>query len=482
MTFETFETYAERLLRSDEVPGAAVAAARSGTVVYARGFGAADRDAGIPAGPDTIFGVASVTKSFTAAAVMRLADDGRLSVDDPVVEYLPEFRLPRGDAPAVRIHHFLTHTPGFPPLPSRWYAFGASAREDSDGTPPPVDVGARPPFETPEDLMSYLANGDWTPLGPPGACFSYCNEGYALLDAIVARVSGRPYTRYVAETILEPAGLTSTAFGPPPPHPPAGAMPMPPGGVTTPYIAKKANGRRMILPARTWWYSEVWHPAGGICSTVTDLARYLELYRTGGMVGGRRVLSERAVAAMTRPHVRVGPGQGYGYGLSVLPEYRGGVLVGHHGGRRSISAQIAVVPSRGAAVAVLANLADAPVSAIAYGLVNVLDGADPDVPPIVYPEYACPPERLRVYAGEYRSAEGTLVRVSADGAMLTIVADDMRLATRPVGPDAFVVRPHGLEQYVHFLVDGRPGAGAAARAVAYGSRIIARSGPPPHTA
>jgi CubicO group peptidase (beta-lactamase class C family) len=334
---KAFESYAERLLSRDEVPGAAVAASRNGIPVYARGFGAADRETGVPAGADTVFGVASVTKSFTAAAIMSLADLGRVSMDDPVVEYLPEFRLPkgRGDASAIRIRHFLTHTPGWPPLASRWYAFGASAREDPDGTLPPVDVFARPPFETAPDLMTYLAESEWTPLGPPGACFSYCNDGYALLGEIIARVSARPYTRYVTETIFEPAGLTTTAFGPPPTPAPADANPSKgSGGVTTPYVATKANGRRTIAPARTWWYSEVWHPAGGICSTATDLLRYLELYRTGGLVGGRRILSERATAAMVRSHVTVGPNQGYGYGLSVLPDYPGGALVEHSGGRR----------------------------------------------------------------------------------------------------------------------------------------------------
>jgi CubicO group peptidase (beta-lactamase class C family) len=416
-----------------------------------------------------------VTKSFTAAAVMRLADEGRLSVDDPVVEYLPEFRLPRGDASAVRIHHFLTHTAGVPPLPSRWYAFGTSARDDPDGSPPPVDVRARAPFETPEDLMTYLAEGDWTPLGPPGTYFSYCNEGYALLGAIIARVSGRPYTRYVAEAILEPAALTATAFGPPADRAARAAA----GRVTTPYITKKTNGERRALPARTWWYSEVWHPAGGICSTVTDLLRYLEIYRTGGRsAGGRRILSERAVATMARPHIMTEPGEGYGYGLSVVPDYRGGALIEHSGGRRSISAFVAVVPSCGLAAAVLANLADAPVRAIAQGLLNALEGIRPDTPALVYPDYACPDGRFPVYAGEYRSGEGTVLRVETEtrptGTGLVITADDERMPARPVGPDAFVVKPRGVDQYVRFFVE--PGA-SRAHGVFAGGRMIARTAP-----
>jgi CubicO group peptidase (beta-lactamase class C family) len=466
---KAFEIYAEGLLKRYGVPGVAAAASRDGGVVYARGFGSADVERGISVGPDTVFGVASVTKSFTAAAITRLAETGRLTVEDPVMEYMPEFRMPRGDAAAIRIHHFLTHTPGFPPLPSRWYAFGASARADPDGTTPPVSVDARPPIGTPEDLMAYLAGDDWTPLGPPGAQFSYCNEGYALLGAIVARVSGRSYIRYVTEEILEPAGLRRTAFGPAPPWPSTGATPA--GNVATPYIVRKGNGGREIVPARTWWYSDTWNPAGGICSTVTDLLRYLELYRTGGTVGPQRILSPHSVAATIRPHLMVGPGQGYGYGLGVLPDYRGGPLIEHGGGRRSISAHVAVAPFKGLAVAALANLADAPVRALAHGLLNALQDVAPEMPAIAFPDFACPEERLAAYAGEYRSREGTVLRIAPTDGRLAIEADGDRLSGRPVGPHAFAVDTRGTEQYVRFLI----GEGDRARAVAYGGRIIART-------
>lgn len=457
----TFEAYADALLGRYAVPGAAAAASRDGKVVFARGFGAADRERGVPAAPETVFGVASVTKSFTAAAIMRLAGDRRLSVDDPVVEYLPELRVPRGDASAIRIHHFLTHTPGFPPLPSRWYAFGASARLDAEGAPPPVPVESRPPFATAGDLMTYLAETDWTPLGPPGAYFSYSNEGFALLGEIVARVSGRPYERFVTEEIIRPLGLTRTAFGPKP------AAPV--EGMTTPYIVRGRDGAREIVPAKTWWHSEVWDPAGGICSTVLDLLRYLDVYRGGS---GRGVLSERAIAAMLRPHAPTGPGQAYGYGFAIIPDYWGAALVEHGGGRRSISAHVACVPSRGTAVTVLANLADAPVRTIAHGLLNVLEGRAPASAVISHPDYEAPAGRLEGFAGEYRSGEGSLVLARVADGRLELEADGERLPARAVGPDAFTVTVRGAEQYVRFLRnDGNP-----AWAVAYGSRTIRRTG------
>ena len=461
-----FEAYTLELAREHKIPGLAVVAARDGFTVYARGFGFADVEHAIPAGADTVFGVGSVTKSFTAAAIMRLQDAGRLSAGDPAVKYLPELRIPGGDATKITIHHFLTHTAGLPPLPSRWYAFARSALADPEGEAPPVPVAARPPIETPEDLMAYLAESDWVPLGPPGAQFSYSNEGYALLGAIVARVSGRAYARYVIEEILEPAGLHHTTFGPRP-----DSIPL---GMATPYISRADAGQGDVVPARSWWYSETWLPAGGVCSTAADLVRYLELFCTGGTVGGRRILSEARVAAMTGPHIEVWPGVGYayGYGLSVLQDYRGGALFEHGGGRRSISAHVAGVPARGLAVVALANLANVPVRAIANGLLNVLAGMPVETPPLSFPDYACPAERLAAYVGEYRSGEGAILRVRIDGAVLVIDADGLQLTARPVGVDAFVVRPRGTDQYVRFLMDDS----GRARAILYGLRIIARAG------
>lgn len=466
-----FEAYTLGLVREHKTPGLVVMAAQNGVVTYARGFGYADVERGTAAGVDTAFGVASVTKSFTAAAIMRLQDVGRLSASDPVVWYLPEFRVPGGDATKITIHHLLTHTAGLPPLPSRWYAFARSALVDPEGETPPVPVDARHPIDTPEDLMAYLGEIDWAPLGPPGAQFSYSNEGYVLLGAIAARVSGQPYTRYVIDEILEPAGLRHTTFGPRPDSTPP--------GMATPYIARTRNGQREVVPARSWWYSEVWLPAGGICSTAADLIRYLELYRTGGRIGREWILSEASVAAMVSPHVEVWPGLGYayGYGLSMLRDYRGTALLEHDGGSRSISAHVAVVPARGLAVVALANLADAPVVAIADGFLNVLDGLPPETPPLALPDHACPVERLAAYAGEYRSGEGEILRARAEGEVLVIDADGLQFAARPVGVDAFAVRPRGTDRYLRFLMDDS----GRVRAILYGMRIIARtgsSGPP----
>src|SRR5438552_1762112 len=117
-----FEAWAERLLVEADAPGAAVALWRDGAPVYAAGIGYRDREAGMRADEDTVFGTGSVTKSFTALAIMQLTEAGKLALHDPLTTHLPELKLTSGDAGAITIHHLLTHTAGFPPLPGRHYA------------------------------------------------------------------------------------------------------------------------------------------------------------------------------------------------------------------------------------------------------------------------------------------------------------------------------------------------------------------------
>ena len=125
------QAFTRGMMAEHGVPGLAVAVARDGAEVYAEGFGTREIGTDAPVTPDTIFGVASVTKSFTALAIMQLHEAGKLSVDDPVTRYLPAFRTPDAEATrAITLHHFLTHTSGLPPLPSRFFAFARSMEGD----------------------------------------------------------------------------------------------------------------------------------------------------------------------------------------------------------------------------------------------------------------------------------------------------------------------------------------------------------------
>lgn len=461
-----FEAHAEEMMAAYDLPGLAVAMARRGIAVYARGFGHRDREAGLEVTPDTVFGIGSITKSFTCLAIMQLQEEGRLSVHDPVVRYLPEFRTPDPEATRrMTIHHFMTHTAGLPPLPTLFYALARSMEGDPsvENFPLQIDTAGHGPIDTYDQLLEFLANHPYALLGPPGARFSYSNDAYALLGCIVERVAGEPYERFVQRRILEPAGMTRTTFD----LEVLGSFPE----VTTLYATRNAEGREEVFRAPQWWHAPAMTAAGFIRSTVRDLLRYLEVYRTGGLVNGERILEPDSVAQMVYPHVACAPGMAYGYGLMLTPEYHGLSLVEHGGGIKGVSAYVSVVPEAGLSAAVLTNLAAVPSGEILLGAVNAAVGLPLGTRRATFAPYACPADRLPAYVGEYRSGEGAAVSVTAEDGALVFETMGKRLPARPVGEHAFAIRHKEDEMYARFELGGD----GAAEALVFGFRIIGRA-------
>ena len=178
---------------------------------YFKGFGTRDLENNRPVTDQTVFGLASVTKSFTALAIMQLAERGLLSPQDPVTKYLPEFGISQFDANAVTIEHLITHTAGIPPLPTLGYSIRGNTERDlapkSDEQEKPF-----PRIDTIEQLLDYIAKGEYKMLGAAGSYLSYSNDTYGLLGEIIKSVSGQPYEEYVRQHILQPLGMSRSTF------------------------------------------------------------------------------------------------------------------------------------------------------------------------------------------------------------------------------------------------------------------------------
>src|SRR5699024_8199746 len=144
--------------------------------------------------PDTVFGVGSITKAFTAVAILQLQEKGKLSVNECVTKYLPEFKTPNeAQTKQMTIHHFLTHSSGLPPLATLMGAVKKSMKNDpkfekDQHQENPLDTIQ--PIDTYSELMDAIVKAEFTPLGAPGTEFSYSNDAYALLGAIIERISG----------------------------------------------------------------------------------------------------------------------------------------------------------------------------------------------------------------------------------------------------------------------------------------------------
>jgi CubicO group peptidase (beta-lactamase class C family) len=452
---KALDEFAARWMRRWKVPGASLALVERGRPTFARGYGFRDRENELPTSARTVYGVASITKSFTALAILRLEEEGKLSTQDPVLRHLPEFRTP--DARATRritLHHFLTHSSGLPPLPSIYYTSARSLARD-----PPYDprvarrVGIDPdhtPIDTYEQLMEFLGTTRYQLLGPPGRYFSYSNEGFGLLGPVIERVSGRTYESYLEEEVLRPAGMTSTTFD-------TGIMLRLPE-VTTLYSPKWSGTRHGLVPSQDWWDDTCLRACGGLRSTAEDLGRYVHIFFDQGRVEGKRVLSAASIKKMVTPYIGVSPGLQYGYGVAIRPDYHGTPLVYHEGGLKGVSSIFAVAPERRLAGAVLANADLVPSDQLLMAAINDRLGIPRDTPLVDVPRPTQGDPSLDEYAGWYCSGEGIWLQVTALRNTLRfdfrgIEATDRDLRFRPAGNDAFVLRRKGVGSSVRFERD-----------------------------
>ncbi|MGB7124355.1 MAG: serine hydrolase domain-containing protein [Thermoplasmata archaeon] len=469
------DRFALRWLRRAKVPGASLSVVQRGRPDLDRGYGFRDREARLPASARTVYGLASVTKSFTALAILRLGEEGALSTQDPVVRHLPEFGTPDPKAtPKIRLHHFLTHTSGLPPLPSIYYTAARSLVRD-----PPYDprvarrVGVdpdHPPIDTYEQILEYLRTTRYRLLGPPGRVFSYSNEGFGLLGAVIERASGRTYESYVGEEILRPAGMRSSTFD-------AGVLRRFPE-VTTLYSPKRTGARHPLVPSQEWWDDTCLRASGGLRSTTEDLSQYLRVFLDGGRVGRERIIGPASLRKMLTPHVEIGLGRYYGYGVAIRPDYHGTPLVYHDGGLPGVSSTLVALPEKHLGAAVLSNAEQVPAELLAMAAVNQRLGLPLETPLVDVPRPVPARGPLGRYEGWYCSGEGIWLTVSALPDSLRvdfrgIELTGRNLRYRPAGPDAFVRWHHGVPAYLRFL----PGPVGRTSAVFLGWRVVRRRDP-----
>ena len=467
------DLFIQKAVRRHRFPGLAFLLTRHGQRLMAKGYGYRDVAGRLPVSSRTIFGIASVTKSFTALGIHRLQEEGRLRVTDPVIRHLPEFGTPNPRwTRRIQLQHFLSHSSGLPPLPSIYYTSGRSlARSPVNDPRVSRKVGIdpnHPPIDTYEQLMDFLRTTRYRLLGPPGRYFSYSNEGFGLLGAVIERVSGHRLERFLEEEILSPAGMESTTFD-------TGVMLREPE-VTTLYSTPLPPRKKGWVASQEWWEDTCMRAAGALRTNLDDLERYLEIYRTGGRVGRDRIASAASVQAMMRPRILVTPGLYYGYGLGIRPDFPGGPLVSHSGGLKGVSSLVAVLPQRGITSASLLNLGEAEDFGVAVQAgINLLVGRPLSEPLTDIPPNPPKPPTYQPFAGYYCSGEGIWFRARAlrRGLRVDFIGIEFtqkNLLVRPNGHDEFILGRRGRKGYVRFERDARGRIWAAF----VGSRLVRR--------
>jgi D-alanyl-D-alanine carboxypeptidase len=321
---EWTDSYVKGLAPAKHFRGTIVAE-RNGLVIVEKSYGAAVEEWQIPNSPKTKFEIASLSKQFTAAAILQLADNGKLNVEDPVSKYYPE-------APAswkgITIHHLLTHTSGLPE--DEWENFFK---------------GRCALYTTEEQIRTFRDR----PLGfPPGSAWKYRNTEYYLLAYIIEKLSGESYSEYLAHHIFEPLKMAHSGFA---------TM-----AAIVPEMAEGYTREGSTLRHRDYFDRTMETGAGGIYTNAEDLLRW------NNALDSQKLLSAHALELMFTAH----PPGNYGYGWFVETSLRRKIY--HEGGDPGFAAFEARYPDQHLVVIVLSNEDDSPVRDIADAMAKHILG------------------------------------------------------------------------------------------------------------
>ncbi|MFP7721684.1 serine hydrolase [Lysobacter sp. A3-1-A15] len=336
-----FDAYVERVRETFEVPGIAVAVVKDGEVVLARGYGVRELGRDAPVDPDTLFAIASISKGFTATALSILADEGKLDLDDRVIDHLPWFRMADPYVThEMRIRDLLAHRSGL--------GLGAGDLLYWPGT----DYTTREVAQRLKDVP--LA-------GAFRGRYAYDNILYGVAQLVVEDVSGMPLEAFLRTRIFQPLGMDAVRFN---------SDALRPGDNVASGHAR-ADFKALVPAPRLSWANV--SGAGGLYANVLDMSRWMQVHLAGGLIrgagdGAERLVSEQRQQAMwsvvtpipvrkpsvpeleaARPNF-----MGYGEGWQ-LSDYRGEKLVWHTGGWPGMVSRMTLVPEEGLGVIVLTN-------------------------------------------------------------------------------------------------------------------------------
>jgi CubicO group peptidase (beta-lactamase class C family) len=332
-----FKARVGEILNRRPAVGLALGVVRNGRLEFFHGHGVADVASNTPVTEDTVFRIASITKTFTAIAVMQLCEQGHLDLDAPANGYLRGYRLipTRASFRPATVRHLLTHTAGIPEvvhvfdlLHPDWGPFGARPAVHS------VMVGDPMP-----SLAAYYRGG-LRVVVEPGSAFAYSNHGFATLGQIVEDVSGKPLDRYLREHIFEPLGMTNADLV---------RSELIASSLATGY-ALGPRGAKSV-PDREW----VGRGGSGIYSSSRDMARFVAALLGGGANERGSVLKPATLATMFEPHYQPDP-RLPGMGLAFFRSDAGGHrVVGHEGILPGFNSEILVAPDDGVALIAFTN-------------------------------------------------------------------------------------------------------------------------------
>lgn len=407
------DSMANAVIAEGNAPGLSIGVVRGSDTITLKGYGLADVENRVPVTDRGVFRTGSLTKQFTSAAVMKLIEEGKVRLDAPLSQYLPDYR---GPGARVTVHQLLNHTSGIPSY-TGMEEFWERSR---------LDLTHEQMFELfADDSLDF----------EPGSRFSYNNSGYYLLGVLIEKVTGEGYAEHLRRTLWEPLGLTQTVYCDQEtiiPHRVQGYAMEEGTLINAPPLSMNPPGA-----------------AGALCSTPRDLVRW-----TRALVSGR-VVSPASYAAMTAPTtLGTGEVEQYGYGLAPgkLGEH---AVVQHSGGINGFSAFLAYFPAEELTIAVLAN-GGANTGAIKDRIARAIFGMPAPAPRAAPAEVPIEAAQLERYVGTYDLAPAVPIQVRVfveNGRLIAQGTDQAPLQLRHLGNHGFA-GPDGMGIRMVFTMDG----------------------------
>ncbi|MGG4546430.1 serine hydrolase domain-containing protein [Rossellomorea marisflavi] len=334
-------------LESSDIVGASVAIVEGSEVVYAEGFGFADRDRDQPMDADTLMSTQSISKNFMATSIMQLVEAGSIELDDPVVKHLPYFRTKdRAASDQITVRHILSHTAGFPEAGIA-NMVAPNVREIFSDTPTEFqealdhyglseeEISA---IETREDITRWFQKVEL--IGSPGSQWAYCTDAYVILADLFEKVTGMVWESHLNSHVFRPLGLVRT----------------------TSHGAEEAenSARYYMGEERTetpFPKNELSAPIGYLYSTANELGCYLAAHLNGGTT----LLTNDSVKIMQKPHHLVSEEWRFGsevrsYGLAwFTDDYKDMPIIEHGGGQMGVRSLMTMVPDLQLGIVILMN-------------------------------------------------------------------------------------------------------------------------------
>ncbi len=352
-------------------PGCAALVAIKGQIVYKKAFGMANLELNVPMQPDMVFRIGSITKQFTAIAILQLMEQGKLSLQDEITKFIPDYPT---QAYKITIEHLLTHTSGIKSL-TNVPEFGKYIKEDLK----PAEV-----VDKFKNLPMEFA---------PGTKFNYNNSGFFLLGYIIEKITGKTYQEYIEENFFKPLGMTNSLYGNDKKiikNRAYGYQPDGDGFANADYLS-------MLLP----------YSAGSIMSTVEDLYKW-----NRALISYKLVKKETLGKAFTEYKLSNGKGTSYGYGW-FLRKLQGSPTIEHAGGINGYLTDAIYLPAEDIFVAVFSNSTGKSPDLVSEKITAIAIGK-----PLNYTEITVDDATLEQYTGVYEDEDGNQRMITRDSTQL----------------------------------------------------------------